>query len=208
MVMVSDSGSWEDEYNIRGKLWGGGTYNLPELPVRSRVLELGCGNGKTLSTMIRRGWDVTAIDSASRAVTLSCDVIGETAHAHIMIADARSPPFKDGTFDAVFAIHMIGHLHEPDREQIATKLQHILKPGGILYFSDFSVDDFRFGKGDETEPATFRRNPGIITHYFTRQEVIDLFSKLTLVSIRTHQWSMRVLGRTLERSEIQAAFMR
>jgi 2-polyprenyl-3-methyl-5-hydroxy-6-metoxy-1,4-benzoquinol methylase len=99
-------------------------------------------------------------------------------------------------------------MHEPDRKQIASILSHILKPGGILFFSDFSTDDFRFGKGDETEAATFRRGPGIITHYFTKNEVMDLFSKLTLVSISIHQWPMRILGRNLVRSEIQAIFTR
>jgi 2-polyprenyl-3-methyl-5-hydroxy-6-metoxy-1,4-benzoquinol methylase len=125
-----------------------------------------------------------------------------------MAADARCPPFKNDSFDAVFAMHVIGHMYEPDRKQIAYRLQRILKPGGILFFSDFSTDDFRSGKGDETEPATFRRGPGIITHYFTQEEVIDLFSKLTLVSISIHQWPMRVSGSTLVRSEIQATFTR
>jgi SAM-dependent methyltransferase len=206
--MVSDSGAWEEEYNTRGRLWGGETHNLPELPVLSRVLELGCGNGRTLSALIRRGWDVTAIDFAFRAVSLSREVILDPAHAHIMVADARCPPFKDSTFDAVFALHIIGHLCEQDRGRIATILHRIIKPGGILFFSDFSPDDFRFGKGSETEPATFRRGSGTFTHYFTRMEVISLFSELSLVSIRTHRWPMRVLGTTLLRSEIQAVFMR
>ena len=73
--MVPDSGPWEEDYNRRGMLWGGVTHDLPDLPLRSRVLELGCGNGKTLCAMIQRGWDVTAIDFASRAVALSREVV-------------------------------------------------------------------------------------------------------------------------------------
>ena len=206
--MVPDSGAWEEDYTRRGMLWSGVIHDLPDLPSGSRVLELGCGNGKTLFAMIQRGWDVTAIDFSSRAVTLSRQVVGGASHGHVMVADARRPPFKNASFDAVFAMHVIGHLHEPDREQITNTLPQILKPGGILFFTDFSTKDFRFGKGDETETATFRRGPGIITHYFTREEVIDLFSKLTPVSISVHQWPMRVLGSTLVRSEIHATFTR
>jgi len=205
-VTVPDSGPWDEDYTRRGMLWGGLTHNLPDLPPSSRVLELGCGNGKTLFTMIQREWDVTAIDFASQAVTLSRGVTGGASRGHVMIADARFPPFKNESFDAVFAIHVIGHMNKPERDRIASSLLHILKPGGILFFSDFSTDDFRFGKGHETEPATFRRGQGIITHYFTRDEVTDLFSKLTPVSIRMYQWPMRVLGSTLVRSEIQATF--
>jgi len=206
--MVPDSRAWEEDYSSRGMIWGGVTHELPDLPLRSRVLELGCGNGKTLFAMIQRGWDVTAFDFSSRAVALSREVVGVSSHGHIMVADARSPPFKNDSFDAAFALHVLGHMHAPDRKQITRTLQYILKPGGILFFSDFSTDDFRFGKGVETEPSTFRRGPGIITHYFTHEEVIDLFSKLTPVSISVHQWPMRVLGSTLVRSEIQATFTR
>jgi SAM-dependent methyltransferase len=204
--MVPDSGAWEEDYTRRGMLWSGVIHDLPDLPSGSRVLELGCGNGKTLFAMIQRGWDVTAIDFACRAVTLSRQIVGGVSHGHVMVADARCPPFKNDSFDAVFALHVIGHMYEPERKQITSTLQHILKPGGILLFSDFSTNDFRFGKGDETEPATFRRGPSIITHYFTQKEVIDLFSKLIPVSINMHQWPMRVLGSTLVRSEIQVTF--
>jgi len=206
--MVPDSGAWEEDYTRRGMLWGGGTHDLPDLPLRSRVLELGSGNGKTLRAMIQRGWDLTAIDFSPRAVTMSREVIRGASHGHVMVADARFPPFLNDSFDAVFAWHVIGHMYEPDREQIASALQLILIPGGILIFSDFSTTDLRFGKGDETEAATFRRGPGIITHYFNRDEVINLFSKLTPVSISIHQWPMQVLGSILVRSEIHAIFTR
>jgi SAM-dependent methyltransferase len=208
MVSLLDTGAWEEDYIRRGMLWGGVTPDLPDLPLCSRVLELGCGNGKTLFAMNQRGWDVTAIDFASQAVTLSRAVVGDAFQGHIIVADARCPPFKKNSFDAVFARHVIGHMHEADRKRIITKLPQVLKPGGTLFFSDFSINDFRFGKGNETEPATFRRSPGIFTHYFTKGEVIDLFSKFTPVSISIHQWPMRVLGNTLQRSEIQAIFTR
>ncbi len=204
--MEPDSDAWENDYCCRGRLWGGVPHNLPDLPQRSRVLELGCGNGKSLFAMLHRGWDVTALDFATRAVMLSRKVLGNASCGHVMVADARSPPFKADSFDAVFALHVIGHMHEKDRKQIAHRLHHILKPGGILYFAEFSADDFRFGKGDEPEPATFRRGSGIITHYFTHEDVIDLFSHFTLSSISTRQWPMLVLGNIFVRSEIQATF--
>ena len=37
-----------------GPLWGGAVHSLPALPDHARVLELGCGNGKTLSAMNRQ----------------------------------------------------------------------------------------------------------------------------------------------------------
>ena len=206
--MVPGTGAWEEDYTRRGILWSGVTHDLPELPLGSRVLELGCGNGKTLSLMIQRGWDVTAIDLSCKAVALSRNVLKGLSTTDVMDADARCIPVKSNAFDAVFAIHMIGHVHEPDRQEIAREVTRTLKPGGILFFCDFSTRDFRFGKGHKTETSTFKRGTNIITHYFTRQEVIDLFPKLTPGSITLHQWPMRVLGKDLVRSEIKGIFFK
>jgi SAM-dependent methyltransferase len=204
--MVPGTGAWEEDYTRRGILWSGVTHDLPELSLGSRVLELGCGNGKTLPVMIQRGWDMIAIDLSCKAVSLSRNVLKGSSAAEVMVADARSMPVKSTTFDAVFAIHVTGHMYEPDRKEIAREITRTLKPGGILFFCDFSTEDFRFGKGQKTETSTFKRGTNIITHYFTRQEVIDLFPKLTPESITLHQWSMRVRGKDLVRSEVKGLF--
>lgn len=206
--MVTGTGAWEEEYTRRGKLWSGVTHGLPDLPSASRVLELGCGNGKTLSLMIQRGWDVTAVDLSLRAGTLCRNGLKGSSPADIMVADARRIPVKSAMFDAVFAVHVTGHVQESDRQKIAREVTRVLRPGGILFFCDFSTEDFRYGKGHTTEPSTFRRGTNIITHYFTQEEVGDLFPELSLRSITLHQWPMRVRGTDLVRSEIIAIFSR
>jgi len=203
---MSGREAWEDEYCKKGVLWSGLTHELPELPSGSRVLELGCGNGKTLTVLIRKGWNVTAFDRSQKAVLLSRNLLKGSSPAEIMVADARNIPIKNSTVDAVFAIHVIGHLHEPDREKIAFEVSRTLKPGGILFFCEFSTEDVRFGKGQETEPSTFLRGTKIITHYFTLQEVNDLFFGLTCKSISLHQWQLRVRGSDLIRSEVIGIF--
>lgn len=206
MVPVTDA--WEEDYSRRGLLWGGATHDLPLLPMGSRVLELGCGNGKTLLTMIQRGWEVTALDISPRAVALSRERCRSSSDGDFIIADSSVLPFKNTTFDAVFAVHLMGHLPEPDRKRVPYGLFPTLRPGGIIFFSDFSMEDFRYGSGCELEPATFRRGTGIITHYFSRQEVLDLFSLFTPVSVSIQRWKMRVRGKDLVRSEIKGIFTR
>lgn len=206
--MEDESGAWDAEYINKGAVWGGAVHYLPILPSGSRVIELGCGNGKTLSAMIGRGWDVTAIDFSSRAVTMSRTNPGILKSADLCVADARTLPFADGSFDAVFAVHILSHLLRTDRTFAVAEAKRVLKKGGVLYFSGFSHDDFRSGKGTAGEEGTVKKGSGISTHYFTEPETRDLFCNLTLQAINTVRWSLRVRGLALSRAEIQATFIK
>lgn len=214
--------SWDLFYSRRGRSWGGVTRDIPELPCGSRVLELGCGSGKTIRGMIGRGWHIVAIDVSQRAVMLTRSIRDEetatrsggvrsisskyiAGDVELVTADGRLLPFRDGAFDAVFAFHVVGHLVGPQRYAMAEEIKRATRVGGLVFFRGFSFDDLR-ARGDEIEERTFIRGDGTITHYFTDEEVLDLFKPLLNISINTVRWSMRVGGVDLIRSEIRAAF--
>ena len=197
--------AWDRDYLRRGKLWGGAAKNLPDLPSGSKILEIGCGSGKTIASM-PSNWNVAAIDVSKRAVEMARGfALGKIQMA---VADARKLPFKDRSFDVVFAFHVTGHVLGEDRRRMAIESSRVLKDSGRLFFREFEVQDMRSGKGIEVEEMTFQRGEGEITHYFTEDEVIDLFSALEPLSIQAHKWKMRVRGRDLIRFELEAEFVR
>jgi len=196
--------AWDSNYSVRGRLWGGGVRGLPDLPEGSRILELGCGNGKTLSAM-PRGWRVAALDISLPALRL-CNL--SRLHCDLILAGAERLPFKDESFDAVFAYHVAGHLFLAGRRALAAEAQRVLLPGGRLFFREFARDDMRMGEGQEVEEATFLRGAGIITHYFTQSEARELFCQLVPLSIKSNCWKMRVKGSDLVRSQVEAVFLK
>jgi SAM-dependent methyltransferase len=198
--------AWEKDYLTRGRLWGGGLSSLPDLPSGSRVLELGCGNGKTLSAMIRHPWSITALDVSPEAVVLGR--IAAPERADFLVADGCLLPFSDLAFDAVFAFHVVGHVLHADRDKMASEVTRVLKHGGRLFFRDFSMEDMRAGMGMEVEPCTFRRGLGVTTHYFTEDEAEALFSLMKPLTILTRKWNMRVQGKDLLRAEVDAVFQK
>jgi SAM-dependent methyltransferase len=117
-------------------------------------------------------------------------------------------PFCDGAFGAVFAFHVLGHLSAIDRARALQELCRVTGHLGQVHFRDFSVGDFRFGRGRETEPGTFLRGNGIRTHYFTQAEVTELFTGFRAESTGTCTWSMRVKGKEYTRSEITAVYVK
>jgi ubiquinone/menaquinone biosynthesis C-methylase UbiE len=206
--MTRDQERWDDDYARRGRLWGGLTDVLLTLPSGARVLEMGCGSGKTCSSILYRGCDVIACDFSYEAVKLCRRYAGSSASGWFATADARRLPFRDEAFDAVIAFHVIGHMLAHDRKLSSSEAARVLKTGGSLLFRDFSTNDFRYGKGDEIECNTFRRGTGIITHYFKESEVTDLFCVLRPVSLKSRRWTMKVRGNTLVREDVEAVFLK
>jgi ubiquinone/menaquinone biosynthesis C-methylase UbiE len=198
--------AWEQDYRTRGRLWGGAPVLLPGIPAGTRVLDIGCGNGKTLETLVNHFCDITVIDFSKEAVAMSQRSLAAYDSGDALVADGRRLPFADDAFGCVVARHVIGHLHKEGRMEIASEAARVLKPCGRLFFFEFSTDDMRNGTGREVEKNTFSRGNGIITHYFTEPEVGVLFGGLKKESISTRSWKMRVMGRDLIRAEIVAVF--
>jgi SAM-dependent methyltransferase len=204
--------AWNREYQQKGRIWRGAPPKLPNLPAGSRVLELGCGNGKTLAAMLKRTWRVAALDLSPLAVRLgggmAASLRDAPSEADLLVADVASLPFQDDVFDAVFAFHVIGHLRENDRHRAALEAARVLKADGRLFFLEFGVEDMRAGKGEEVEPRTFRRGGGILTHYFSEGEVQELFEMLRPISIGTDRRLTRIRGRDHVRAEVEGEFIK
>jgi SAM-dependent methyltransferase len=201
--MNSDLSAWDVEYVSRGCLWAGSVRGLPDLPTDSLILELGCGNGKTLSAINQRPWRAIAMDISSIALRLCKSANPEVP---LVLGDASCLPFRNNAFDAVFAFHITGHLLKKSRESLAKEAARVLRTEGRLFFREFELNDMRKGKGEEIEPYTFRRGKGIITHYFTDEEAVDLFSDLKPDTVQIRRWKLRIKGENLYRSEIEAVF--
>lgn len=204
--MTDNRTVWDGAYGRREKLWGGGVPRLPDFPPRSRVLELGCGNGKILSFLLQQECEVVGLDFSRAAVTAARAGLPGSRPGTLVLADARALPFSLGSFDAVLARHVIGHMTRPGRETIALEIIRVLRNGGTLHFSGFSTDDFRYGQGTLREDGTYLRGNGISTHYFSAGETRSLFSALPCVSLQNSRWTLRIRGENHQRSEIHAVF--
>ncbi len=177
---------------------------MPHLPEGASVLELGCGDGKTLAAM-HSGWKITALDVSPEALRLSRRMLPGT---NLVLADARLLPFREGSFNAVFAFHVTGHLRQKGRRALAREVARVLVREGRLFFREFGTEDMRSGQGDEVEASTFQRGSGVLTHYFTEIEVEELFCDLLPVSVDLHCWKQRIVGEDKTRAEVEAVFLK
>jgi SAM-dependent methyltransferase len=100
---------------------------LDRLPVRAgaRVLDAGCGSGRTLEELRRYG-EVFGIEldpgAAQKAQERGC---GE-----VRIGRLEELPWEDGTFDLITCLDVIEHT--PDDRVTLSELRRVCKPGGFL----------------------------------------------------------------------------
>jgi SAM-dependent methyltransferase len=98
-----------------------------------RLLDVGCGTGKSFMPLLERGFDVTACDISPEMVEAARQKAG--GRADVLVADMRRMPVL-GQFDLITCLDdAINHLLGPDEVADALAgLRANLAPGGLLVF--------------------------------------------------------------------------
>lgn len=202
--------AWESDYSTRNALWRGAAKAVPLLPPKTRVLELGCGNGKTAAGIaIQPGVELHALDISPTAVRICKERIAAVdGKAEVKVANGLSLQYPDQYFDVVFAYHYFAHMLNDERAIALKEAIRVLKRGGKLYLKEFGTHDFRLGKGKEVEPATFKRGFGIITHYFTEAEVRNLSKELSIEYFESERWKVTLRGKIYPREMLHATYVK
>lgn len=196
--------AWDAEYSKPHPLWKGPPTEGLLVEGGRRVLELGCGNGKTLAALMKGGSEVIGTDFSRKGLeACSRSVPGPL---DLVQGDARWLPFTDRSFDQVVAFHLLGHLSSEGRALAVNEIRRVLRPGGGLLVRVFSTSDMRFGQGEEVEPWTFLRGTGIPVHYFDRSELLELLRGFRELAVDEVTAVKRYHGEEHRRSEIVGAF--
>lgn len=210
--------AWNADYTMRGRRWAGYSWGIPALSPRDRVLDVGCGDGKTILSMTESpplspekgslGPEIVGLDFSRAAIRLCSRHTRGNTRVHLVCGDGSRMPFPDSCFDYVLLFHVLGHARLRSRIMICDEAARVARIGGRILIRAFSTRDFRSGKGEEVEEMTFLRGDGIFTHYFTIPEIKDLNPGLSASSLETSSWTLKVRGKTLVREEISAVFQK
>jgi len=142
-----------------------------------KALDVGCGDGRDTFELLRRGFDVTAIDrspSAVEALKQRAVASKETASLKLsaVCADFRDA-LKDEEFILLNAVTLLDHLPKSEISAAVHQLAGVLAPGGLAVIQVLTVDDPAVTRhGDVSEFASE------IHHYFEHNELLRLLQPL------------------------------
>lgn len=86
--------------------------------LQGKILDIGCNWGEIHSYLEKK----------QGGIVYGMDITLTNYRDNVVRADAQNPPFKDETFDGVFAGEIIEHLENP--AQFLREVERVLKRGG------------------------------------------------------------------------------
>jgi 2-polyprenyl-3-methyl-5-hydroxy-6-metoxy-1,4-benzoquinol methylase len=135
-----------------------------------RLLDVGCGGGRFLHRMMKKGWNVNGVDKDPDAVVR----VTTKYNIPVKTGTLQEAHFPDTYFDAITLSHMIEHEDQP--LMLMKEINRLLKPGGTLVLVTPNTDSLahlRFGKywrGLEPPRHLFLYSPRSLSRLMEKSE--------------------------------------
>ena len=126
-------------------------------PIEKKILDCGAGGGRPPTALFSYyGYETHGIDIAPERLRMAEEFCRENEiEVEFKQGDMRNLPYEDNSFGLVFSYNTICHLSRKDTEVAMKEMLRVIMPKGFLFVNFLSVDDFRYGRGEEVAPNEF-----------------------------------------------------
>lgn len=181
--------------------------HLADLRPGMRVLDVGCGKGEVTVQAALAGAEVYGLDYAEGSLSLSrasLQVLPEETRkrAALIQADAKSIPFSDESFDRIFILDLIEHLHDWELRTALRELHRLLKPGGYVVIhtlpNRWALDAaYPFARFVFRSLPRSPRNEYEKKVHVNEQDIVHVYELLRRAGFATRVW---LEGRTIDQA--------
>lgn len=106
---------------------------------KAKILDYGCGYGRTLRELSAAGYENIYGADFSRAMLARAR--DEAPGARLLRNDGRSLPFESESFDLVLLFAVLTCIPDgSDQRVLLAEVERVLRPGGVIYLSDLLVN--------------------------------------------------------------------
>ena len=152
------------------------------IPDGSSVLDVGCGTGRHLLFLKRKGCHVVGLDYSREMIKIAERKVKDV---EIVLADMRDIPFPDDFFDfSICMFSTIGNV-DPGREKAVEEMYRVSRRG--IIFSVYNQEAIDKVKNwylsinlhlEKVHDHTVYLKEGLISHFFEKNEIINMINKL------------------------------
>lgn len=105
-----------------------------------KILDVGCGYGRTLSELHNNGFaNLTGVDFSEKMIKRGLNLY---PYLKLIKNNGKTLPFLDDEFDAVILIGVLtSNFQNKEQENLIREISRVLKSNGKLYLSDFLLND-------------------------------------------------------------------
>lgn len=190
---------WESIYRERGE---GPKNSHPDMPklVRlfrergvKRILDLGCGSGRHLLFLAKRGFHVYGFDASPTAIRIAKTWLkDEGLNAHLKVWDMnRKLPYRNKFFDALISTQAIHHNTPRNIKAVIREIKRILRRDGVIFVTvpKGKTQAKRFRKIEErTYVPLDGTEKGIPHYYFNRESIKHYFRNFDIRDVHLDEW--------------------
>jgi SAM-dependent methyltransferase len=163
--------------------WLGKYLENPE----ARLLDYGCGYGRTLADLSAAGFEnLFGVDFSEAMLARA---MFEKPGPRLVRNDGRHLPFQSESFDAVLLFAVLTCMPDDNKQRLLlAETERVLRPGGLIYLSDLLVNDDarnreRYERGAEVFNCygVFKLPEGVVVRHHTREwieEITNPFERL------------------------------
>ncbi|MEN6321341.1 MAG: class I SAM-dependent methyltransferase [Syntrophaceae bacterium] len=154
---------------------------------KTRILELGGGQGRDTIYFARRGFHVHMLDYSEAAVRTVIDKVQKLELSGSITAqqyDVRDQlPFDVGTFDACYS-HMLYCMAftTSELEFLSYEVRRVLQSNGLHIYTVRNTEDAHYRKGVSQGEDMYEIN-GFIVHFFSREKIEYLAKGFEIISV-------------------------
>jgi SAM-dependent methyltransferase len=192
--MLPSANPWEAIFRDKGRVFSEPHEDMPQIVslLRARaaqtILDVGCGTGRHVVYFAHHGFSVSGIDHSPAGIALTQSWLhAEGLSAMLCVGDIMEPlPYKDACFDAVISTQVIHHAVLATIKRLIKEIERVLKDEGFVFITvpKLRNQGTRF---EQIEPDTFipldGPEKGLPHHYFTPEELQEVFGNLTVMDI-------------------------
>ena len=132
---------WDKIFKQYGKVFAKPQEDIPKIAKLlkkkgiKKVLDLGCGSGRHLVYLLKRGFDVYGIDNAPEGIKIAREWLRkEKLKSNFKIRDIyQKLPYRNKFFDAIISIQVLHHNKIAKIRKLIKEIERILKPGGLIF---------------------------------------------------------------------------